>query len=152
MLMMLQLLKSQKKKKYMKYDCRTFNVGKALTKSISINVTARTLYNFEVKTTGLKSIEGDSSEVRFVAMPTTPYVPPVTEFKPFTDDGISGVLIFGIVTGALVVLVLIAFIVAYFCNWQIVQEDPNIMEIADNDDDFIPETKTLKDQYDGYKV
>jgi len=143
--------KRPKVKKFKKFNCKTFTVGRSLIKSISINVTAQTLLNFEVKPTGLKSIKGESTQVRFTAMPTTTYVPPTTEFQQFTDDGISGVLIFSIVTGALVVIVLLAFLVAYFCKWQIVQEDPNIMELANSEDD-IPETKTLKDQYDGYKV
>jgi hypothetical protein len=141
---------------YEKEKCKTVALGSALTKTLDINVTKETLYSFEVTTIGSKNIKGASASKRYVVMPPTVYTPGATEFTHFANDGISGVLIFGIVTGALVVVVLLAFIIAYACKWSIVQDDMNLVEEVDEDEDDLPDQKyeklpTIQQQYDSYE-
>lgn len=135
-----------------KFDCQDYQVGSSLTHRVSLEAPKRQLYSIQVLVTATRNIAGKSAELKYLAMPTVPYIPPTTAttVAPVnTGPDFSGVLIFGIVTGALVVVVLLAFVVAYFMKCQIVQEDPMIKEV--NDDD-VPESKPLKQQYENFEA
>lgn len=89
------------------------------TRSIFTKLNPATTYRYTVTTFGRNDIEGGSVTGNFtIAMFTT--LPPT--HNPLPKEEFSGILVFAIVSGFLIILLVIAFAFAYFCKWKLLMD------------------------------